>query len=238
MTSVEMKTLSKLSDEQKNIKILNESIDKINETLADGLKAYEFMQKQTSKAKGTVNKKSHEEDLKKFKDRIDALEGVKKKIKSEILKYEKKIAKKSKKGGRRTRKKRGKRTRRRKSKRKKRRTRRAGTLKQSTEPGKRGLTDREIELRRAGTLKQSKEPGKRGLTDREIALRKARRTKKLEKVSENMQKSLRQLSISSRERSASPPGFDNFMKDYITPPSTPTSGGKKTRKKRRRKRRR
>jgi len=214
MTSVEMKTLSKLSDEQKNIKILNESIDKINETLADGLKAYEFMQKQTSKAKGTVNKKSHEEDLKKFKDRIDALEGVKKKIKSEILKYEKKIAKKSKKGGRRTRKKRGKRTRRRKSKRKKRRTRRAGTLKQSTEPGKRGLTDREIELR------------------------KARRTKKLEKVSENMQESLRQLSISSPERSASPPGFDKFMKDYITPPSTPTSGGKKTRKKRRRKRRR
>lgn len=108
MTSVEMKTLSKLSDEQKNIKILNESMDKINETLADGQKAYEFMQKQTSKAEGTVNKKSHEEDLKKFKDRIDALERVKKEIKSEILKFEKKIAAKLKKGGRRTRKKRGK----------------------------------------------------------------------------------------------------------------------------------
>ena len=108
MTSVEMKTLSKLSDEQKNIKILNESMDKINETLADGQKAYEFMQKQTSKAEGTVNKKSHEEDLKKFKDRIDALERVKKEIKSEILKFEKKIAAKLKTGGRRTRKKRGK----------------------------------------------------------------------------------------------------------------------------------
>ena len=108
MTSVEMKTLSKLSDEQKNIKILNESMDKINETLVDGQKAYEFMQKQTSKAEGTVNKKSHEEDLKKFKDRIDALERVKKEIKSEILKFEKKIAAKLKKGGRRTRKKRGK----------------------------------------------------------------------------------------------------------------------------------
>ena len=107
-TGTEMKTLSKLSDEQKNIKILNESMDKINETLTDGQKAYEFMQKQTSKAEGTVNKKSHEEDLKKFKDRIDALERVKKEIKSEILKFEKKIAAKLKKGGRRTRKKRGK----------------------------------------------------------------------------------------------------------------------------------
>ena len=108
MTSVEMKTLSKLSDEQKNIKILNESMDKINETLANGQQAYEFIQKQTSKAEGTVNKKSQEEDLKKFKDRIDALEGVKKEIKSEILKLEKIVAAKSKKGGRRTRKKRGK----------------------------------------------------------------------------------------------------------------------------------
>ena len=123
MTSVEMKTLSKLSDEQKNIKILNESMDKINETLADGQKAYEFMQKQTSKAEGTVNKKSHEEDLKKFKDRIDALEGVKKEIKSEILKYEKKIAAKLKKGGRRTRKKTRRKKRKKKTKKRRRRKR-------------------------------------------------------------------------------------------------------------------
>ena len=108
MTSVEMKTLSKLSDEQKNIKILNESMDKINETLVDGQKAYEFMQKQTSKVEGNVNKESHKEDLKDMKARIDSLEKIKKEIKSEILKYEKKIAAKSKKGGRRTRKKRGK----------------------------------------------------------------------------------------------------------------------------------
>ena len=123
MTSVEMKTLSKLSDEQKNIKILNESMDKINETLADGQKAYEFMQKQTSKAEGTVNKKSHEEDLKKLKDRIDGLEGVKKEIKSEILKYEKKIAAKLKKGGRRTRKKTRRKKRKKKTKKRRRRKR-------------------------------------------------------------------------------------------------------------------
>lgn len=213
MTSVEMKPLN-VSSEQETIRILSQSLDEINNRLKDGEIAYNFMKSQTSKAKGTVNKKSHEEDLKKFKDRIDELKKVRKEIQDEIKKKEAK----KKKGGRRTRKKRGKRTRRRKSKRKKRRT------------------------RRAGTLKQSKEPGKRGLTDREIALRKARRTKKLEKVSENIGNKLlgdrfSQLSI-SRERSASPPGFDKFMKDYITPPSTPTSGGKKTRKKRRRKRRR
>ena len=108
MTSVvEMQTFNE-SDEQKNIKILNESLDKINETLENGRQAYKFLQTQTSKAEGTVNKKSHQEDLKDFKSRIDGLEGVKKEIKSEILKFEKKIAAKSKKGGRRTRKKRGK----------------------------------------------------------------------------------------------------------------------------------
>ena len=160
MTSVEMKTLSKLSDEQKNIKILNESIDNINKTLADGQKAYEFMQKQTSKVEGNVNKESHKEDLKDMKARIDSLVEIKKEIKSEILKYEKKIAAKLKKGGRRTRKKRGKgrksRKKKRKSKRNKRRTRRAGTLKQSKIPGERGLTDREKKLRLRSTLKQSK----------------------------------------------------------------------------------
>lgn len=218
MTSIEMKTLSKPSEEQKNIDELGKRVDEINTMLANGQQAYEFMQKQTSKVQGDKNKESHKEDLQNMKKRIDELEKMKRRLKLYIYKFEKEIAKKSKKGGRRTRKKRGKRTRRRKSKRKKRRT------------------------RRAGTLKQSKEPGKRGLTDREIALRKARRTKKLEKVSENIGNKLfddrfSKLSI-SRERSASPPGFDKFMKDYITPPSTPPSGGKKTRKKRRRKRRR
>ena len=248
MTIVEMKTLSKLSDEQKNIKILNESIDKINETLTDGQKAYEFMQKQTSKAEGTVNKKSHEEDLKKFKDRIDDLERVKKEIKSEILKFEKKIAAKLKKGGRRTRKKRGKgrksRKKKRKSKRNKRRTRRAGTLKQSKIPGERGLTDREKKLRLRSTLKQSKIPGERGLTEHEKNLRRKRRRIRLEKVAKNIGAKLfgvhdqfSNLSI-QRQRSLSPPGFDVFMKNHNSPPTTPLSGGKKTRKKRRRKRRR
>lgn len=216
-TGTEMKIFSQ-SHDQKIIDGLRERIDEINHKLADGQRAYEFMQKQTSKVKGTVNKEAHKEDLKAFKAEIDQLEKTKRKVETYIKMGEKKIAAESKKGGRRTRKKKGKRTRRRKSKRKKRRT------------------------RRAGTLKQSKEPGKRGLTDREIALRKARRTKKLEKVSENIGNKLlddrfSQLLI-SRERSASPPGFDKFMKDYITPPSTPPSGGKKTRKKRRRKRRR
>lgn len=248
MTIVEMKTLSKLSDEQKNIKILNESIDKINETLTDGQKAYEFMQKQTSKAEGTVNKKSHEEDLKKFKDRIDDLERVKKEIKSEILKFEKKIAAKLKKGGRRTRKKRGKgrksRKKKRKSKRNKRRTRRAGTLKQSKIPGERGLTDREKKLRLTSTLKQSKIPGERGLTYREKELRRERRRIRLKKVAKNIGAKLfdfddrfSNLSIQSK-RPLSPSGFDVFMKNHNSPPTTPLSGGKKTRKKRRRKRRR
>jgi hypothetical protein len=211
---VEMKNLN-VSPEQVTINILGESLDKINESLRQGKLAYEFMQKQTSKAKGTVNKKSHEEDLKKFKDGIDDLEKVKKEIQEEIKKIKTEIS--SKKGGRRTRKKRGKRTRRRKRKRKKRRT------------------------RRAGTLKQSKVPGKRGLTDREIELRSKRRRDKIEKVSNNIRSKFgdrfSNLSI-SHDRSPSPPGFDSFMKTHITPPSTPPSGGKKTRKKRRRKRRR
>ena len=224
MTIVEMKTLSKLSDEQKNIKILNESIDKINETLTDGQKAYEFMQSQTSNAPGDKNKKAHKVDLKEFKDRIDALERVKKEMKLEILKLEKKIAAKSEKGGRRTRKKRGKgrksRKKKRKSKRNKRRT------------------------RRAGTLKQSKIPGERGLTEHEKNLRRKRRRIRLEKVAKNIGAKLfgvhdqfSNLSI-QRQRSLSPPGFDVFMKNHNSPPTTPLSGGKKTRKKRRRKRRR
>ena len=218
MTSVEMKTLSKPSEEQKNIDELGKRVDEINIMLANGQQAYEFMQKQTSKAEGTVNKEAHKEDLKAMKERMDELEKMKKKLKYYIYRFEKEIAEKSKKGGRRTRKKRGKRTRRRKSKRKKRRT------------------------RRAGTLKQSKEPGKRGLTDREIQLRSKRRRNKIEKVSNNIRNKLigdrfSNLSI-LRDRSPSPPGFDSFMKTHITPPSTPPSGGKKTRKKRRRKRRR
>lgn len=218
MTSIEMKTLSKPSEEQKNIDELGKRVDEINTMLANGQQAYEFMQKQTSKVPGDKNKESHKEDLQNMKKRIDELEKMKKRLKLYIYRFEKQIAEKSKKGGRRTRKKRGKRTRRRKSKRKKRRTRKAGTLEQSKEPGKRGLTKREIELR----LKRTKD--------------------KIEKVSENIRNKLfddrfSKLSI-SRERSRSPPGFDKFMKDYITPPSTPPSGGKKTRKKRRRKRRR
>jgi hypothetical protein len=217
MTSIEMKTLSKPSEEQKNIDELGKRVDEINTMLANGQQAYEFMQKQTSKVQGDKNKESHKEDLQNMKKRIDELEKMKRRLKLYIYRFEKEIAKK-KKGGRRTRKKRGKRTRRRKSKRKKRRT------------------------RRAGTLKQSKEPGKRGLTNREIELRSKRRKDKIEKVSENIRKKLfndrfSNLSI-SRDRSPSPPGFDKFVKDYITPPSTPPSGGKKTRKKRRRKRRR
>lgn len=216
-TGTEMKIFSQ-SHDQKIIDGLRERIDEINHKLADGYRAYEFMKKQTSEAKGTVNEKSHEEDLKDFKAEIDKLEETKRNVKTYIKMGEKKIASESKKGGRRTRKKRGKRTRRRKLKRKKRRTRKAGTLKQSNNPGQRGLTKREIELR------------------------KARRKKKLEKVSENIGNKLfddrfSKLSI-SRERSASPPGFDKFMKYYITPPSALPSGGKKTRKKRRRKRRR
>ena len=144
MTSVEMKPLN-VSSDQETIRILSQSLDEINNRLEDGEKAYNFMKSQTSKAPGDKNKKAHEEDLQNMKETMDGLKRVRKEIQDEI----KKLQEKKKKGGRRTRKKRGKRTRRRKSKRKKRRTRRAGTLKQSKEPGKRGLTDREIALRKA-----------------------------------------------------------------------------------------
>ena len=213
MTSLEMERLNVSSDQQ-TIRILVQSLDEINNNLKDGEIAYDFMKSQTSNASGDKNKKADQEDLQDMKKRVDGLKRVRKEIQDEI----KKLQEKKKKGGRKSRKKRGKRTRRRKSKRKKRRT------------------------RRAGTLKQSKVPGKRGLTDHEIKLRSKRRRDKIEKVSNNIRSKLfgdrfSNLSI-SRDRSPSPPGFDSFMKTHITPPSTPPSGGKKTRKKRRRKRRR
>jgi len=106
-TGIEMKIFSQ-SHDQKIIDGLRERIDEINHKLADGHMGYEFMKKQTSEAKGTVNKKSHEEDLKDFKAEIDKLEETKRKVKMYIKMGEKKIAAESKKGGRRTRKKRGK----------------------------------------------------------------------------------------------------------------------------------
>jgi len=223
MTSVvEMKTLN-VSPEQETINILGDSLDKINETLADGQQVYEFMQKQTPNVQEDKNKKSHEEDLKKFKDRIDNLEKVKKEIKSEILKYEKKIAAKSKKGGRRTRKKRGKRTRRRKRKRKKRRTRRAGML-TSKKPGQRGLTKREIDLRKKKSLKRL-EKFKKELEARTTSL--PNKLNFFEKLSISPVQTNAETMQSFQER-MSPV---NFTK-------TTSIGGKKTRKKRRRKRRR
>lgn len=214
MTSVEMKPFN-ISSERETINILGQSLDEIDKKLKDGKVAYNFMKTQTSKAIGDKNRKAHEEDLKNMKETMDKLERVKREIQDEIKKIEKEIASKKKKGGRRKRK-----TRKRKSKRtrKKRRT------------------------RRAGTIEQSKEPGKRGLTVHEIKLRSKKSRDKIKKVSENIRKKLfndqfSNLSI-ARSRSPSPPGFESFMKT-ISPPSTPSSiGGKKTRKKRRRKRRR
>jgi len=209
MTSVlEMKTLSKPSEEQKSIDELGKRIDEINHSLGNAQQAYEDMQKQTSNAKGTVNKEAHKEDLKNLKSEMDKLEKMKKKLKYYIYRLEKEIAEKSKKGGRRTRKKRGKRSRRRKRKRKKRRTRRAGMLPSTgqTKSKKESLN----RLKRLNETLKARMKTKGKLETSQVF--KDPFTKHMEAFNERM----------------SP---INFTK-------TTSIGGKKTRKKRRRKRRR
>ena len=123
MTSVEMKTLSKPSEEQQQIDDLGKRIDEINHSLGNAQQAYEDMQKQTPKAVGTVNKEAHKEDLKDMKAEMDKLEKMKKRLKLYVYKLEKEIAAKLKKGGRRTRKKTRRKKRKKKTKKRRRRKR-------------------------------------------------------------------------------------------------------------------
>lgn len=161
-----------------------------------------------------------------------------------------------------------KRTRRRKRKsRKKRRTRRAGTLKQSNKPGKRGLTYREIVARdikegrdtEAEKLKMEKLADARLKKSNPYAWKKKRlnKLKTFNKKMENITKfgsTKKNLNLDMHKASGefeklrlfpvnSGPGesyndFTKRMASPITISSKTSTGGKKTRKKRKRKKRR